>query len=198
MSASNGGSNLSAPSVDADTINSSARTSLDRSADTIAAELARPTSPLRREKERMSGDSQATERDKKGRRVQQILKNQVSKQSARIGTISKKIGHGVSRGNIGLHRSTSAPGQPLSCSAQNLLLNYVLSNRFARRINASWPIPSFFDPFPKAFVVCVESIAFRERPRGVTCGALSTASYSTINIRQCFANSEHSRAATAQ
>ena len=80
--------------------------------DTTIAESARPTSPLRQTRERVSADSQATERergDKKGKRVQQMLKNQVHKQSARIGTISKKIGHGVARG--GLHRSTSAPGQ---------------------------------------------------------------------------------------
>jgi len=58
----------------------------------------------------MSGDSQQnSERDKPGKRVQKMLKNQVNNQSARIGTISKKIGHGVSKGNIGLNRSTSAP-----------------------------------------------------------------------------------------
>lgn len=111
VSASNGDTSLSAPSVDTETIHSPARASLDRTVDTnTSTEIARPPSPLRQDRERVSGDSQATERDKKGKRVQQMLKNQVHKQSARINTISKKIGHGVSKGPMSLHRTTSAPG----------------------------------------------------------------------------------------
>ncbi|KAI5117629.1 hypothetical protein M0805_001272 [Coniferiporia weirii] len=98
-------------SLDAATIRSPARTSLDRSAETSVMESVRPSSPpaQKGDKERMSGESQYTERDKKGKRVQQMLKNQVHKQSARINTISKKIGHGVTRSSMSLNRSNSAP-----------------------------------------------------------------------------------------
>ncbi|THH06231.1 hypothetical protein EW145_g4227 [Phellinidium pouzarii] len=79
-------------SLDVATVRSPMRTSLDRSAETSVMDSTRPASPSTRmkNKERTSGESQYTERDKKGKRVQQMLKDQVHKQSARINTISKK------------------------------------------------------------------------------------------------------------
>ena len=89
-------------SADATTIRSPIRSSLERSAEIPLAEG--------KTKERTSTESQGSEHDKKGKRVQRMLKNQVHKQQARINTISKKIGHGVSRSSLSLHRSNSAPG----------------------------------------------------------------------------------------
>ncbi|KAL5501019.1 hypothetical protein ACEPAH_9406 [Sanghuangporus vaninii] len=63
----------------------------------------------RRSKERNSTESQNSDRDKKGKRVQRMLKNQVHKQQARMHTISRKIGYGVTKGSMNLYRSNSAP-----------------------------------------------------------------------------------------
>ncbi|EJD00430.1 uncharacterized protein FOMMEDRAFT_91112 [Fomitiporia mediterranea MF3/22] len=99
-SISNNHSGASASSVDNVTVRSHIGTSLDNPTEVPLAEKG---------KERLSGDSQHTERDKKGKRVQQMLKKQVHKQQARITTISKKIGHGVSKSTPNLHRSNSTP-----------------------------------------------------------------------------------------
>lgn len=61
--------------------------------------------------------SETQRSDGRGKRVQQMLKNQVHKQQARITTISRKIGHGVTRSSVSLHRSVSTPGKSWPCSA---------------------------------------------------------------------------------
>ena len=99
-------------SADAITIKSPVRSSIDRSveagtSDSIDASF---SSSNNKERERTSGESHVSERDTKGKRVQQMLKNRVHKQQARINTISKKIGHGVSRSSSSIHRSNSVPG----------------------------------------------------------------------------------------
>ena len=106
-------SDVQPPSIDTTTIRSTVRTSTEDSTTNGALESLPPPSPQSRRKEKekdKTRNSQSPERDKRGKRVQQMLKNQVHKQSARINTISKKIGHGVTKGSIGLHRSSSAPG----------------------------------------------------------------------------------------
>lgn len=97
-------SSINTASADSATIRSAVRASVDG--------LTETPHTRRIGKERNSSESQQSERDKKGKRMQKMLKNQVHKQQARINTISKKIGHGVSKGTINRNRSNSAPGMP--------------------------------------------------------------------------------------
>lgn len=101
-------------SLDASTIRSTARASIENSVanGTMESVPSSHAQTTRKEEERLqvTPPSPDRDRDKRGKRVQRMLKNQVHKQQARINTISRKIGHGVSKGSIGLHRSSSAPG----------------------------------------------------------------------------------------
>lgn len=110
-------------SLDAPTVTSPPRTSIE-----ITPEIPElilpdgPSSPSRRsfrervERRRFRSRSISSEREQHGdtsagKRVQKMLKEQVHKQSARINTFSKRIGHGVAKGgNSILHRASSAPG----------------------------------------------------------------------------------------
>lgn len=114
-------------STDAQTV-TPPRASVSLEATPEVPEIVLPESPSRRsfkdkvtnraEGRRTHSQSISPERDRdtsKGKRVQKMLKDQVHKQSARINTFSKKIGHGVARssGSI-LHRASSAPGSSSS------------------------------------------------------------------------------------
>lgn len=71
---------------------------------------------LSEKKGRGSGRKRSSSIDRdasKSKKVQQMLKNRVHKEQARITTISRKIGHGVVRGGS-LRRSNSTPGQPFT------------------------------------------------------------------------------------
>ncbi|KAL5522105.1 hypothetical protein ACEPAF_1962 [Sanghuangporus sanghuang] len=100
LSVSNNQSTAST-SVETVTVRSPIRSSADRATEVVQSG--------RRSKERNSTESQNSDRDKKGKRVQRMLKNQVHKQQARMHTISRKIGHGVVKGSMNLYRSNSAP-----------------------------------------------------------------------------------------
>ncbi|KAJ4490631.1 hypothetical protein J3R30DRAFT_3277139 [Lentinula aciculospora] len=77
----------------------------------------------------------------KSKKMQQKLKSQVHKGSARISTISKKIGHGVVK-NGSLRRSSSTPDfhavlRPMSYQASSI--------HSRRRVSAASPIPEYLD-----------------------------------------------------
>lgn len=117
-------------SLDASTIRSTARASTENSVTngTMESVPSSHAQPTRKEEERLqvTPPSPDRDRDKRGKRVQRMLKNQVHKQQARINTISRKIGHGVSKGSIGLHRSSSAPGSWLCIFGTSLHISHHL------------------------------------------------------------------------
>ncbi|KLO16848.1 hypothetical protein SCHPADRAFT_937555 [Schizopora paradoxa] len=121
--------NGSTTSVDAPTITSPAKTSINTSVNSITDEgatsqqqpapttsqLTASTSAIshRKSKLRLRARSQSPDRERenskgKGKRVQKMLKTQVHNTQVRINTISRKIGHGMTKG-AGLQRSSSAP-----------------------------------------------------------------------------------------
>jgi len=121
----------STASLDAPTIKSPRRTSVDTSGTSIrdghitpqqhitptTSQMTASTSAIstRKSRLRLRPRSQSPDREKenskgKGKRVQKMLKTQVHNTQVRINTISKKIGHGMTKGAaIGLQRSSSAP-----------------------------------------------------------------------------------------
>lgn len=124
----------STTSIDAPTITSPARTSIDTSVRSDRDEATTPqqeqpaptmsqmtssTSAIshRKSKLRLRARSQSPDRERenskgKGKRVQKMLKTQVHNTQVRINTISKKIGHGMTKG-ANLQRSSSAPSTPI-------------------------------------------------------------------------------------
>ncbi len=121
----------STASLDAPTIKSPRRTSVDTSGTSIrdgritpqqhisptTSQMTASTSAIstRKSRLRLRARSQSPDREKenskgKGKRVQKMLKTQVHNTQVRINTISKKIGHGMTKGAaMGLQRSSSAP-----------------------------------------------------------------------------------------
>ena len=119
------GTDTTRASLETPTVTSHPRMTLEVTSE--IPELILPDSPSRRSfrdkvmqraestrRYRSRSISPERDRDKStGKRVQKMLKEQVHKQSARINTISKKIGHGVARGGGSiLQRASSAPGMP--------------------------------------------------------------------------------------
>lgn len=72
-----------------------------------------PATPIEStSKQRLSLDGKPGDRDRdasKSKKMQQMLKNRVSKGGARLSTISRRIGHGVVRNGATLRRATSTP-----------------------------------------------------------------------------------------
>lgn len=150
-------STLSTINNDTMTLRSPAQGSLETSAmDTVEVSALSPSllSPLNgqiRNKVRPDLQSMDREKDKKGKRVQQMLKNQVYKQSARFNTISKKIGHGVARGSMTLQRSNSAPGTILFLFLPTKFNHTII--RFPCSLDSRRSIPGVVYTFPEAHIL---------------------------------------------